>query len=151
LFVSATSGYTMDGLDSINTDLDAITESLDSRVWMGGTPQVGVFNSDNKLAYWNGSAMAGTVETTEFEAAPGSRSMLSSARPVVDGGATTIQIGHRNRQQDTITWTSARSVNANGRATMRKTARYHRARLNLSGDFTHAEGVDIDAAPSGRR
>lgn len=151
LFASATTRYTMDGLDAINTDLDAIVESLDARIWMGGTPQIGVFDSDNKLAFWSGSALAGIVETTEIEAAPGQRAMLSSARPIVDGGVTTVQIGHRNRQQDALIWTAARNVNANGRATIRKNARYHRVRLNVSGAFTHAEGVDVDTSPAGRR
>ena len=29
--------------------------------------------------------------------------------------------------------------------------RYHRFRLNVSGNFTDAQGVDVDAVPAGRR
>lgn len=150
-FVAATTGYTMDGLDAVNTNLDLIEESLDSRVWMGGAEQVGIFDGDNKLAFWSGTPRAGTVETLEFEASQGQRSMLKATRPIVDGGTTTVQTGYRNRQQDTYSWLPADTVNSNGRTTSRKTARYHRLRCNISGEFEHAEGVDVDARPAGWR
>lgn len=151
IFVAATTGYTMDGLDAVNTNLDLIEESLDSRVWMGGAEQVGIFDTDNNLAFWSGATRAATVETTEFEANPGQRSMLKAVRPIVDGGATTTQTGYRDRQQDTYSWLPAATVNANGRSTQRKVARYHRVRCNLSGAFEHAEGIDIEARPAGWR
>lgn len=151
LFVAATTGYTMDGLDSVDSNLDNIAETLDSRAWMGGAAQIGVFDSSNNLALWTGSNMSGVVETAEAEITPGQRSMIIGVRPLVDGGATTVQVGCRDRQQDAYSWSSAASVNANGIARMRKTARYHRLRLNVSGAFTHAHGVDVEAYPSGYR
>lgn len=151
LFVANTPGYTMDGLDSVNSNLDLLGPSLDSRVWMGGAPKIGVFDDANKLSWWSGSNMSAIIETAEFEATPGRRSLLSAVRPLVDGGSTTVQIGHRNRQQDSLTWMSAASTNSSGLATMRKNARYHRVRLNISGGFTKAIGADVQARGWGFR
>ena len=151
LFISATSGFTMDGLDAVNTNLDLIVESLDSRIWQGGAEQTGVFDKDFKLSFWNGTSLDAVIETNEFEVSPGRRSLMKAIRPIIDGGTTTVQVGHRNRQQDTFSFTPATSVNANGRATMRKNARYHRVRCNITGSFEHAMGVQVDARPSGMR
>lgn len=149
--IAATGGYTLDGLDSVSSSLDALTESLDSRVWQAGQQEIAVFDENNKLGFWSGANLAGTVETTEAEINQGARTMLTAIRPAVDGGTTTVQVGTRNRQQDAYSWTPASSINANGEATLRKTARYHRIRCNLSGDFEHAQGIDVDSRFAGRR
>jgi len=151
LLIAATSGYTLDGLDSYSTDLDSITISLDDPSWTGGRAQLGKIDSAHKLAFFTGSAMSATLETTEIQLTPGRRTMLSTVRPLVDGGSTTIQVAHRNIQSATESWNSAITPNANGRASIRKNARYHRMRANLSGSWTHAQGVEIEGKAMGAR
>ena len=151
LLISAIPGYTMDGLDSYNSNLDLITISLDDPVWMGGRSQLAKFDSANKLAFYSGDPMAATVETAEVQMSPERRTLLSSVRPVVDGGSQTIQVGTRNIQTATEAWTVASTPNSNGRANIRKNARYHRVRANLSGTWTHAQGVEAEGSAAGRR
>lgn len=151
LFTSATAAYTMDTLDNFNTNLDLITVSLDDPLWAGGRSQLAKFTSDNKLAFFTGSPMPGVVETAEVQMAPGRRTLLSSVRPLVDGGSQTIQVGSRSVQTATQTWTTEKAPNSNGRANVRKNSRYHRFRTNLSGEWTQAQGVEPEGAPAGWR
>jgi hypothetical protein len=151
LFISAPPGYTLDGLDSVSTNLDSFSTSFDDRVWQGGAGQIGVFDSDFKLAFFTGDPMPAIIETTEIAAGKNRRFLLNSVRPLVDGGSQNIQVGSRQLQTDTETWSATATVNSNGRATLRKNARYHRIRVNLSGSWTHAQGVEITGAPVGWR
>jgi hypothetical protein len=151
IYIAAVPGYTLDGLDSVNTSIDALTESLDSRAWTGGAGQIAAFDGDFKLGFFSGDPMAAIIETTEFQAAKGKRFLLNAVRPLVDGGSSTIQIGYRPIQADAVTWSATASVNSNGRATLRKNSRYHRVRANLSGTWTHAQGVEVSGRPTGWR
>jgi hypothetical protein len=151
MLVSATAGYTLETLDNFNSSIDAIATSLDDPVWSGGRSQIAKFDSDNKLAFFTGAPLAAVIETAELQMTPDRRTLLSAVRPLVDGGSQTVQVGYRNLQTDTEEWTTARTPNSNGRANVRKNARYHRVRVNLSGSWTHAQGVEPEASPAGWR
>ena len=91
------------------------------------------------------------IETAETQFFPGRRAYLSGVRPLVDGTAT-IQIGTRDLQEDTVSYGSAITPHSQtGLANTRSDSRYHRIRLNTTGDFTHAIGVDVEARQSGKR
>jgi len=153
LYPSGSPGYTLDGLDTINTSIDALTESLDSSVYGGGALQLGAFDNAHKLGYFGGAAMDATIETQELQLANGRKTMLRSVRPEISGGATvTVGVAARNRQQDTETFGSQQSVRDSGRVPLRKVGRYHRFRVQTSGDFKHAIGIgDVEAGAVGRR
>lgn len=149
--IAATSGYTIDSLDSISTNLDSILVSLDDDAWTGGRPQLAKFGSDHKLSFFTGSPMTATVETSEVELTKSRRTLLTDTRPLVDGGTVTVQLGSRNKQGDNVDWTSAKSVNGNGRANIRKNARYMRFRANLSGTWDDAQGIEPEGSAAGWR
>jgi hypothetical protein len=151
LVIGATTGFTLDGLDSVSTDIDSFTISLDDSVWTGGAFQIAKFDGDHKLGFFTGDPMAATIETAEVQLSPNRLSMIRNVRPLIDGGANTIQIGHRTKQGGTTTWTPAKSVNDNGRVSVRKNARYHRIRANTSGTWDVAQGVEVEASPTGWR
>jgi hypothetical protein len=151
LFVASLGGYTLDGLDAITTDLDALPASLDSREWIADTPTMGKFDADNKLAFYTGSAMTAEIQTPELQLFPERRSMLRTVRPLVDGGTTTVQVGSRNLQSEAVSTTPAKSLNSSGIANIRKNARYHRFRLNISGDWINATGVEPEMGKVGVR
>jgi hypothetical protein len=148
-------GYTLDTLDSVSGSVDALAFSLDSPVWTGvGRLFLAGFNTAHCLGYFNGPAMAATVETGEAQLVPGRRAFLRSLRPAVDGGTVTVEIGARDRGQEALTWSGAQAVGADGRCPVRSSARYHRARINVAagGAWTHIQGVaDLEAAPAGER
>lgn len=149
----ALSNYTsLDDLSAAGyTNLDTLPASLDSPFWMGGRPFLGVFDDIHRLGEFNASAMAATIETGEVQLAPGFRSHVRKLRPLVDatGGTLTMQVGFRNRQQDGYTWNTTATVNSTGDCMARVNARYHRARLSISGDFSRALGIDIDFVREG--
>lgn len=146
---SATSDFdgSIDNVSVKSVSLDGVSDSLDARTWKGGAAQVGAFNEDNRLAFFSGSS-TGVLETGE--AGHSRRVRLRGARPTVDGGSVSVQFGHRNTQSDGTSWTGTATVNTNGMATRRVNARYHRIRLNLSGDY-FATGVETDVKAGGGR
>lgn len=149
LTVAATSGFTLDSLDTVSSSIDALTESLDSRTWAGGAATFAAYDTDHKLAFFTGTPMTGTVETSELQLFPKRRALLNAVRPLTDGGASTVSVISRNRQQDNTSEAGPFSVRASGRATMRVNARYHRVRVTASGDFTHVPGVELEGRAVG--
>jgi len=148
-----TAGVTLEGLDAINSDLDALDYSLDSNVWKGGTLHLASFDTDHKLAYLSGTALEATIETAEFqpEGLEGLRSEITELTSIVDGGAHTVQMGSRETQVATESWGPVATENSSGITEVRANTRYHRIRQIITGGFTSASGVFIKARKVGER
>ncbi len=144
IYRSLAEGYTLDGLDAVSSSLDLLPFSLDSRVWTGNSALFSGFNSDHKQVNFTGTALDATVETQEVEITPNMRTNVQEIRPFVEGYTTmTVQIGTRDSLSDSVTWGMAISPNSAGNFPCRANARYHRMRVNLSGAFTHAQGLNV--------
>lgn len=137
-------GTTLEQLDSVSSSIDTLGVSLDSSQWKGGAPQLSGFDSSFENGNFSGSAMPATVDTKEIELYSGRRAFVNGFIPLVDGGSVTGQIGARDRQQDEAVFGSAKTLRASGRFAARKKARYHRFRLNISGNWTDVMGVQLD-------
>ncbi len=146
-------GYTLDGLDNTGFNLDTLPASLDSRVWTGGSLLLGLFDTNHKLNFMTGSNLAPTVTTAEKEVAPGMRLRVSNARPLVDGGIPSVSIGHRERLQDSVAYTSPSALNSMGTCPTRTSGRYLRAQITLpaGSSFTHIQGVEVSGDLAGSR
>ena len=146
LFSAVSPGYTLEELDSITTNLDDLEISLDSDVWLGGGGYLAII--DEGIIYaLDGDNLSAVVETGEIESGKG-RSFVSGVKPYTDGTCT-VQLGTRDAQTSSVTWSGAATVNSRSRkADFRSDARYHRIRLNIS-SFTEAFGVDVDMRPTG--
>jgi hypothetical protein len=146
-------GYSLDGLDATGSTLDTLPFSLDSRAWTGGRILLSAFDPAHRLSYFTGAALSPTVDTGEAQLFPGTRAVVTNARPIVDGGVPSVALGTRERIIDPVSYGTAVAVDAIGNAPQRSAARYHRARLTLpaGAGFTHIGGVEIDAVPEGRR
>lgn len=145
-------GYNIDTIDSLYGDLDSIPISLDSPLLTGsGKLSLAAFDNANKLAFFNGANLPALIETTEGQIYPGHRALITEVRPIIDGGTPSIQIGTRNRPNDSIVWGSVVAQNANGFCPVRSDARFHRARLlTQAGDvWQHCSGADPTAQQSG--
>ena len=151
---SLTPNMTLEGLDSLSSSLDALTTSLDSRFYAGGFFQLSA-SKDKKLQTLTGAQLDAVLETTEFEVAPLRQSLVRGVTPYVtskDVAPTiTVQIGSRSRQLDTPSFSSAVSLNADNNCPVRASGRYHRIRVNASGTWRYALGVDVDSVAIGRR
>ncbi|MCK5013216.1 MAG: hypothetical protein KAS66_05310 [Candidatus Omnitrophica bacterium] len=150
LFPTLSQGFTVEQLDNIGATLDDIDISLDSRALTGGSMLMGAFDSF-KLSSFAGSNLDAIFETNERQPYANQRTLITEAWPIVDGGITTIQIGVRNRLQDSYTWSTAEAVNATGFAPLRSEGRYIRARMNVTGTWTNAQGVETIDSPVGGR
>jgi hypothetical protein len=160
-FVTSTStqGYTLDGLDSVGTDIDdpvVFAESFDSDVWKGGKIRFGAFDASHKLGYFSGSNLAATIDTSEAQLLGGQRSMITATRPIVDGGTPTVRIRSRNRTTDAATFSSSVTINSIGECPVRTNARYLGARMEMAAGqtWTHAQGIEVPeehVRPMGKR
>lgn len=152
IFSLRTLGYTLESLSAKYSDLDALPFSLDSRIWTGGRPALGVFNTSHKLGFLTGASLAATITTGEFDG-DGRRVFISGVRPIIDGGNPTVSIGSRDSLRDSLNYSFATQPEADGICPQRVSTRYARARITTqAGDkWTHAMGVEPVYTVEGRR
>jgi hypothetical protein len=154
IWSSGGTATTLEQLDSVSASIDDLETSLDSQMWSGSGRLLAAFNAAFENGNFGGDPMAATIESQEVEIHSGARARLNAFRPLVEGGAVTAQVGTRNRQSDPVTFGAVLSQRASGRFTTRANARYHRVRLNLSGAWERAIGIQIErdeAKRGGRR
>lgn len=155
LWRGASTAVTLDAADEFADDIDAVgAPSLDSSIYKGGAPQLAAFDEAFKSGFFAGPNMTATIDTREAELNSGRMTRLDAFRPVVDGGIVTAQIATRNRQSDSVSFGSSLTQSPSGRFTTRGNARYHRARLTISGEWNDAIGIQIErdeARPGERR
>lgn len=114
-------------------------------------PQLSAFNSDHKLAYFNNTPMPATIETAEAQIFPGQRSLVTNIRTMIEGASdVSVEIGTRDTTSSTVSYSDPSTVNEYGEANLFASGRYHRARVTITGGFTHAYGIEPDAVPQGR-
>jgi len=150
-----TAGYTLEQLDNISSSIDGLPASLDNPIYKGGT----FFFAgalDKKIQSFTGTTKDALLETGEFSVAPGRRSIVNNVIPyisVLDGQipTTTIAVGSRSRQTDQPVFTGSSSINESGYAPVRSHGAFHRIRINITGDWDTALGVDVDIKQSGLR
>ena len=107
------------------------------------------FDTDNKLARYSGDNIAAQIVTREFGQPRKFR--VRSVRIDTDAPHT-CTISHRRDQQDSVTSTSAVTVNGNGRCPIKANNRYQRFQLDIAAaaSWTFADGFDSDGGPGGR-
>ena len=154
LFNFATTGFTMESLDTVSTNLDALPFSLDSRVWQGGAPLLGAFSTDFRLSAFNGGVAEAILETQEMGDTTGGITTHLSHYPAINTGACFGSVGSRYRQSDTPAFTEERAMSGNtGRIHKRSRGKFHRVRIRIpaSTTWSRAQGVDVETVTTGRR
>jgi len=149
-------GFVLDALDTpLPGGIDADSINVDSDAFTGGQLSIMGFATDHKSGTFDGTPLVGTLDTKEISGADHQRLVINSVRPLYEGqpgSSVTIQVGTRNRLQDNVNYSSARSLNAiNGEASVRINARYPRFRLNITGGFDKAIGVRANVRKTGGR
>lgn len=138
--------YTLDGLDAVSTNLDTgIIFSLDSPVWMGLIALLGTFDSSFYLNLLNSAPLDSTIVTGEGWLTEPNRTYISKLRPHIDRaqGAVTCQIGARNLESEAVSFGAVATMNSAGFIPIRANARFMRAKFNITGTFSNAQGFDI--------
>ena len=77
--------------------------------------------------------------------------MVNKVFPIHKGGTATVSVGSRNNTQDNVSFTTASSVNSVGFAPTRSRGKYHRAKVNISGNWNELQGLDFEVNALGGR
>ena len=151
LFEFATAGYTADTLDTLIPDVDTTTlPSFDSPYYQGGVISVAAFDTSHRTATFNGDPLTAVFETGEMLGPV--RTFITKIRPLAsDYGSMTVQIASRSTLASSASFGSVSTMNSLGEFTTRANARFHKFRLTISGGFTRAVGLDVDAKSEGNR
>ena len=116
-------------------------------------PYLQAFNTARRLIEFSGAPGTATLTTGETEMNEGGRTFVSGLKPVVDvtANAVTVALGTRDDNQAAVTYTAETTANSRSRyCGFRSDARYHRARVTISGTFNAAQGLQFNAVPSGQ-
>jgi hypothetical protein len=153
IYFGLTGGYTLEQLDSFGT-LDTLPFSLDSRAWQGGVGTLSIFDTGHRIAQLTGPAKAARFITGEAQIIEDSRAFIRALKPLVQGTSASIistRIGQRDRLIDSVNWGSASDMNSIGLCPVRSNARFQRIRMDITGGFDRAMGVDVDVRREGIR
>jgi len=144
----ATAAVTLEGLDTYSASIDALDVSLDSRQWLGGRLLFGGVR-DTKIVTFTGEPSSAVIDTGDIGS--GLQSVVRLARPIVDGGSSTVAIASRDLLSDTLSFGAASTPDEDNRVSLRSSGRYHRMRFVPTGNWTTIAGFDMDIVPRGRR
>lgn len=146
---ASTAATTIEDLDSISSSIDALSVSLDSILYMGGKYFLGGTSGAYVVTY-NGQPATGTISTGDIDA--GGRSVITLARPQVDGGSASIAVASRALLSDVPTFGTNVPADSENRVSLRSNGRYHRIKLTPTGaSWKTAVSVDVDIAGQGVR
>jgi len=138
----------LESLDLFGT-LDSLGVSLDSRQWAGGALLLaGV--SGNRAISFTGARKTASLITGDF-ALTNAQSLVTLARPIIDGGSGSVAIASRLNLDDGLTFSSPVAADAENRIGLRSSGRYHRIRTIPSGLWNFALAVDVDIAQQSTR
>ena len=151
IFSVLSEGYTLESLDALTTNIEGATMSVDARIQFEGFKALGVMVS-NALNLLAGENLDAEFITKETQESPRERTIITEVWPLIDEGTTTVEVGTRNRQQDTtVSYGAVTSLNAVGFAPVRANGRYTRIRMKCTGDWTIAQGCETVTANAGVR
>lgn len=146
LIRGATFNTSLEGLDAFSSSIDALAFSLDSPVWNAGRALLAGFDSNHKFGYFNGSNLAATIVTSDFEPIPGNQAQVLRARPLLDATSCTIAAAGRDDIDTAPIYGMANSRQVNGSVPLRTRGRYHRQKVVIPAGtaWTQFSGIDLE-------
>ena len=144
-----TPGITLEGLDAFSASIDALQTSLDSRQWVGGKFLFGGVTGA-KISTFSGPNKTARITTADLETG-GNMSMVTLAKPIVDGGSASVAVASRMKLSEAVSFNTEAAADSENRVGLRSLGRYHRLRVIPSGEWTTAIGTEIEINPAGMR
>lgn len=139
---------TLEGLDNYSSSLDALQISLDDPIWAGGG-LIFAGTAGARLLTFGGQKKTAEIVTGDIDAG---RSVVTLARPLVDGGSGSVAVASRGLLNDQVIFGASIPADLEGRVSLRSAGRYHRLKVIPSGDnWATAVGVDVTVTPQGAR
>lgn len=136
-----------------HTNIDAMTVGLDSRIWQGGAISLGLLDTQGCAANLSGPTLPAIIETADIELTPMARTEVTGCHVYCNGGTPSIALGVKERAIDPVTYSSERSINQRGVASLRAGGRFHRVRITMpaGGDWSDIQGFDLERVYGGGR
>ena len=145
---ASTGTVTLEQLDTISASIDNLGQSLDSLAYIGGQSFLGGLKDGDVYAF-TGLPRTGELITGDIEVG---QSVVTLARPLVDGGSATVSVASRARLDEGLTYSTPVAASDENRVALRSAGKYHRLKINPTGNnWKNAVAVDIDIAPQGGR
>jgi hypothetical protein len=145
---ASTSATTLEGLDSISNSIDALTVSLDSILYMGGKYFLGGTSGAYVVTY-NGANATANIVTGDLNA--GSRSVVTLARPLIDGGSANVAVASRTLLSEQPSFGTAVAADSDNRVSLRSNGNYHQFQITPTGQWKTAVALDVDFQGQGVR
>jgi hypothetical protein len=145
---ASTSATTLEGLDSISNSIDALTVSLDSILYMGGKYFLGGTSGAYVVTY-NGANATANIVTGDLNA--GGRSVVTLARPLVDGGSANVAVASRTLLSEQPSFGTAVAADSDNRVSLRSNGNYHQFQITPTGQWKTAVALDVDFQSQGVR
>jgi len=145
---ASTSATTLEGLDSISASIDALTVSLDSILYMGGKYFLGGTSGAYVVTY-NGANATANIVTGDLNA--GGRSVVTLARPLIDGGSATVSVASRTLLSEQPSFGTAVAADSENRVSLRSNGNYHQFQVIPTGQWKTAVGLDVELQSQGIR
>ena len=145
---ASTAAVTLENLDSISASIDALTVSLDSILYMGGKYFLGGTNGRYVVTY-NGANATGNIVTGDLNA--GGRSVVTLARPLIDGGSANVAVASRTLLSEQPSFGTAVAADSENRVSLRSNGNYHQFQVIPTGQWKTAVALDVDFQGQGVR
>ena len=145
---ASTSATTLEGLDSISNSIDALTVSLDSILYMGGKYFLGGTSGAYVVTY-NGANATANIVTGDLNA--GGRSVVTLAKPYIDGGSATVSVASRTLLSEQTSFGTAVAADSDNRVSLRGNGNYHQFQVIPTGVWKTAVGLDVEFQGQGVR
>ena len=143
-----TPSATLEQVDNYSASIDALDIPLDSRVFAGGQLLFAGVSGD-KIISFSGQPKTANISTGDIDIG---RSVITLARPIVDGGSGSIAVASRDLLSEQVEFGSNVAADAENRVSLRSGGDYHRLRLTPTGsNWQTAVGLEFDAAKQGNR
>lgn len=143
-----TPSVTLEDLDLYSASIDALTASLDDPQWVGNQ-LLFAGTTGQKIITFGGTNKTASISTGDIDVG---RSVVTLARPVVDGGSGSVSVASRESLSDDVTYGTAVVADSEGRCGLRSAGRYHRLQVIPSDStWTTAVGVNVDISGQGSR
>ena len=142
---------TLEDLDVIYGNLDAIPISLDSESLKGGSPLMLIFNDQHALGALSGPPLPASFVDSKREPITGRQARLRSVRPITDAAAPMVTIAGANSLSDTPSPTTYSARRGNGTLPVRESWNSFQATLTIpSQPWSFCQGIDIALEQGGR-
>lgn len=147
---SSSPSTTLEGLDVINSSIDALGTSLDSRIWLGGKLLFAGVRG-NKVVTFTGANSTATIQTGELSL-ENRKTAVTLVQPIVDNGSCNVAVFSRDLLTTQVVFGSATSADSENRVSLRSMGRYHRLQFNPTGaNWDSIIGADVEIVPMGGR